>query len=300
MRIIILTLLFLSVVSCKKKEKIYYPNGSIKRSVGITNSTFHGSYEAFYEDGEMELQGNYENGSMQGMFIYYYKSKNDYSRSEILFHNDTAYYRKDFNKSGKLISEGPVHKTPNAGYLSEKPKIGKWKYYDHKEAYLKEVREFFYIDKNVYLNQNWILNKNKDTIGGHYYKFRVKDTLDLENQVIHFRLERPYFEDSTLFVCLPRKNSDKGFNADFSNDESVQIDTIENLSMWYEKLNQNKFQENIYDVVIDLSYDNPGRKLLRGFLLEKKLLTEIDTLDYDFVTRKIYFQKEIFIRDMIN
>lgn len=297
MRFITLTLLCFCIISCKKEDKTYYPNGSLKTQVGVINSKFHGSYKLFYEDGEIKLEGTYEKGLAQGQFTYYYRSENKFSKSEVLFKDDTAYYRKDYNKSKRLIREGPVQEIPNGNLLHEESKIGKWKYYNVTENYTKEVREFLHIDNTVYLNQAWILNKQGDTIGGNYYKLRAKDTLDFNKQVIHFRLIRPFFDESELYVCLPKKSS-MDFDGDFSNQDKVVMDTIKNLARWYKKNNINEYQNNFLDVVIDLNYDTSGKKTLRGFLLEKKSLANIDTLDYDFVTRKIYFDIDVFVKDL--
>jgi hypothetical protein len=280
MRIVItLVLIFICVTSCKKEEKTYYPDGTLKTVVGISNSRFHGPFKAFYENGELQSEANYAQGLIQGLSVYYHKPEHKFSKSEMLFRNDTAYYRWDYDKSGKLVEEGS---------LEENSKTGKWIYYDIEENYTKTIREVFYLNDKSHLNQTWELNRQGDTIGGNYYEFIAENPLDLSNQVVRFRIDRlPYFENSELYVCIRRKESEP-FNSDFSNEKRIMLDTIANLVIGHEKTNTD-------EIVVDLKYETPGKKLLRGYLLEKKSQAEGETLD--FVTRKIYFEKEIYIKD---
>lgn len=276
--VIVLFLIFILAASCKKEEKTYYPNGSLKTVAEIANSKYHGSFKSFYEDGELEFKGSYNQGLMQGLFTYYHKPEHQFSKSEILFRNDTAYYRKNYNKSGKLIAEGS---------LKENSKIGKWKYYDFEEDYVKNIREVFYVNGKSHLNQNWELNKQGDTIGGYYYKIKANDPMDFHNQVIRFIVDKvPYYKHSEIYVYIPKKDG-KQFNEYFSNENEVVFDTISNPLLW----------KGDNDIVVNLKYEAPGKKLLRGFLLEKKSFADVDTVDYDHVTRKVYFEKEIYIKD---
>lgn len=277
-KVITLGLIFILVLSCKKKEKTYYPDGTLKTIVGLKNSKFHGLFRSFYENGELEIEGLYEYGAMQGVYTYYQKLEHQFSKSEMLFKNDTVYYWWNYDKYGKLVEEGPV---------KENSKVGKWTYYDIEDGYTKKIREVFYINGKSHLNQEWLLNRQGDTIGGRYYVLDANDRLDFYNQNIRFNVEwLPYYINSEIYVCIPKKGS-KQFNEHFSNEKEVNFDTISNPLLW----------KTDNDIVVNLNYDTPGQKMLRGYLLEKKSVEDIDSLDFNIITRKIYFEKEIYIGD---
>ncbi|MGS2764559.1 toxin-antitoxin system YwqK family antitoxin [Sinomicrobium sp. M5D2P9] len=283
-RIIILLILFVSCYN-SKKEKEYYTNGSLKYEVTIDDYGYNGSYKEYYEDGTLRIKGSFIDNLKQGLFTEYYKSTDKLLKTETFWKNDTSYYQKNIGKSGYILSEGA---------LVNNRKFGKWKYYDDNEGYLKEIREFFIIKNSTYLNQNWLLNSEQDTLTkGNHYKIISSDTLDYEQQRIYFFLKQPYFSyDSDLLVLIPRNNDE--LKDDFSNEETIEWDTIDNLANRYK--NQRKYGDRNHDVVFDLDYLSAGKKRLRGVLLEKENVKS-DTLNYEFTTRKIYFDKEVYIRN---
>ncbi len=285
--LIILIILF----SCNnaKRENEYYANGNLKYEVIIVDDKYNGLYKEYYEDGTLKIEGNFEEGLKQGQFVQYYKPVDKLLKSETSWKNDTLYYQKDIGKNDYIVSEGK---------LDNGLKIGKWKYYDSNEGYLKEIQEFFVIKDSTYLNQNWLFNKNRDTLAkGNHYKLMSKDTLKYSQQRVYFFLKQPYFSyDSDFVVCLPK--DDNKLKDDFSNENMIEWDTIDNLANRFR--NQGKYSDRNHDVVFDLDYQSSGKKRLRGVLVEKQTLKNGDTSKYDFATRKIYFDKELFIEDKEN
>ncbi len=281
---IILLFLLLSC-STSKKEKEYYANGNLKYEVTINNDDYNGEYKEYYEDGTLRIKGNFVNNLKQGLFTEYYKSNGRLLKTETLWKSDTSYFQKDIGKSDNILSEGP---------LQDNKKVGKWKYYDNDKGYIKEIREFFIIKGSTYLNQNWLLNEEQDTLlKGNHYKMMSSDTLDYEQQRVYFFLKQPYFSyDSNLIVLIPR--NDDELEDDFSNENIIKWDTIDNLANRFR--NQEKYGDRNHDVVFDLDYLSVGKKRLRGILVEKQNI-KTDTSNYEFVTRNIYFDKEFYIEE---
>lgn len=271
--------------STSKKEKEYYANGNLKYEVTINNDDYNGEYKEYYEDGTLRIEGNFVNNLKQGLFTEYYKSNGRLLKTETLWKSDTSYFQKDIGKSDNILSEGP---------LQDNKKVGKWKYYDNDKGYIKEIREFFIIKGSTYLNQNWLLNEEQDTLlKGNHYKMMSPDTLDYEQQRVYFFLKQPYFSyDSNLIVLIPR--NDDELEDDFSNENIIKWDTIDNLANRFR--NQEKYGDRNHDVVFDLDYLSVGKKRLRGILVEKQNI-KTDTSNYEFVTRNIYFDKEFYIEE---
>lgn len=274
------------VFSCKDIERTYYPDGSIKMEAEYKNSTLHGVFRNYYENGDLELEGIHEYGLIQGVSTYYYKKEHHIAKSEALFKNDTAYYRRDYDKSGKLVGEGS---------LAENSKTGKWTYYDIEEGYTNKIREVFYINGKSHLNQEWELNRKGDTTGGNFFRIRVSNPMELNHQLISFDIDQlPYFEESTFFVFLPDQGN-KQFAEHFSNEKEIFPEILDGFVKADNGFKYQDGKRNIIDVFLD--YDTPGEKTVRGIIVEKKTIENQDSLDFDTITRKIYFEKKIFIKD---
>lgn len=283
MRDLIILLIFICFTACKETEKEYYSNGKLKFEINLKDSKFDGNYLEYFENGDLKIEGFFSEGLRQGSFTEYYPKGHKYSKSETQWEDDILLYQKNYGKNGNVVSEGE---------LLGSNKYGEWKYYNH--GYLKEVQEFFYRNDSTYLNQNWVLSKTGDTLQkGNHYKMISKDTINFAQQRIYFLLKQPYFSyKSEVFVCLPRNEEE--LNKDFSNEYDIQWDTINNLANRYR--NQGKYGDRNLDVVFDLGYKTGGSKKLKGILIEKKQINN-DSIEYDYATRKIYFDREIFIKN---
>ncbi len=278
----LLPLLLAITLSCKKKESIeYHPNGNIKYRVHLKNSLYHGTYKEFYENGGLKTSIVYKNGKKEGMSLHIHKQGHKFSKTEIYWENDSANYQKNYSRTNELISEGPL--------LKYNFKNNKWKFYDS-SSYLKEVQEFVDISNKPYLNQRWLFNGIGDTIeGGNYYRLVFKDTIVKGESVkVYFYLEQPLMaNDSELYVCLPKS---KDLKNDFSNENEIQWDTIDNLAKRF--FQKKKFLDRNHDVIFEFEGGKEGIHFLQGFLLEKSS-KNVDT--FDFATRKIYFKIPFFV-----
>lgn len=275
MRIYILFIVFIFTISCKKEEKTFYPDGSIKTLAEVYNSKFHGSFKAYYENGKLEIEGNYENGLMNGICNYY--TADGFIYTKILFKMDTAKYKWGYYKSGKIKDEG---------FVKDGERAGKWIYYEPMKDSIKEINEYFHIGEKKHLNQVWKINHIGDTIGGQYFSLSHTEPLSLSNQLVNFHLKHlAYLEGSKFYLCIPTEKSKK-FEFDFSNENEVVLDTI--------KLDLKKDP-----IPIELEYRTPGKKSFRGFIIEQWYSPEPEVSDFNSATRKIYFDKEIYIENTV-
>jgi hypothetical protein len=79
---------------------------------------------------------------------------------------------------------------------------------------------------------------------------------------------------------------------DFSNQYQVPLDTVNNMSVEFKK--HPKFKERKYDILFDLMPRKRGHDTLRGFLLEKEIVKNNDSVD--FYTRQFYFSIPYYVR----
>ena len=266
--------LVLLLIACKQKDSTeYYPNGNIKSITSLENQVAHGLFTDYYENGNLRSEVIYVDGLKNGLSTLYYPSENKYSTSEILWKNDSAYYQKNYDVGRRLVNEGSVFQYDQ--------RIGKWNFYDQKES-LSEVKEFINVKDGSYLNQHWILNDKKDTIGGNYYKLKLTPIDSNRTIRFHFLLKRPLLlNNSELFVCLPK---DKNLKEDFSNENKIKWDTIDNMARRFK--DQSKYLNRNYDVIFDIDVKDLKVKPLKGYLLESQ---KVEKDSFDTVTRKIYF-----------
>lgn len=182
---------------------------------------------------------------------------------------------KEYYKNGNLYSEGTI--------FNDTIKIGKWLFYDI-NGNKKSVIEYFDIRQQSYVNQKWIFNQKGDTVGGIYYKMKMKDTISIgENLMISIALSRySISNDSKLFLCIPK--SRYKLKKDFSNEDSIKFDTILNMESLLK--DNPKYKGWNHDIVFELAPSTTGKKNIRGFLLEKK---EVESDSIDFFAGKIYF-----------
>ena len=217
-----------------------------------------------------------------------------------------------YYKNGNIFKKGKSKK-------NGKP-FGIWKLYS-KSGELREIREWFLIKKHSRINRVWFLNKKGDTIPWREedsifkQKEFINDTLGIRStnyNVIHFRKDTVEFNESMKAIAylgsplISEKNSQlmviigqskNNFNADFSNETEVKLDTFYNLKI--DKINQKWFPnvEQKYFTVFGYFFESPGEKTIRGYMLEYAngdFENGIDSL-----TSKTYFEKIIYVKDSI-
>ena len=57
------------------KAIAYYENGQIERKGNYENGELDGEYIVYYENGQIGVKSNYKNGELHGKFIWYYEKK---------------------------------------------------------------------------------------------------------------------------------------------------------------------------------------------------------------------------------
>lgn len=274
-RLIILFLTFITL-SCKNN-----PTGK------ITNETL-----LFYSDDSEEV-------------FKRIKDKTDFDSVYIYYKNGNIFKKGKSRKNGKPF--------------------GIWNLYS-KDSKLREIREWYVINGYSRINRAWFLDKKGDTLAWRYQdsifkqKEFINDTLGIRYtnyNVIYFKKDtlkyneslRAYAyvrtpllrnENSQALVLIANSNSEK-FNDDFSNETKVELDTFYNLTI--DKENQKWFNnvDQKYFVTFGYHFENPGDKILRGYLLEyaKGDFSNEFGKEMDSLVFKTYFEKKIFVKDSL-
>jgi hypothetical protein len=217
-----------------------------------------------------------------------------------------------YYKNGNVFKKGKIRK-------NGKP-FGIWNLYS-KSGELREIREWFVINKHSRINRVWFLNKKGDTIS-----WRNQDTVFKQKEFINDTLgirstsyNEIYFRKDTVELNEPMKGiahlgspllreensqlmvfigqSKNNFNSDFSNETEVKLDTFYNLTI--DKVNQKWFKnvEQKYFTVFGYHFETPGEKIIKGYLLEYAVGNFEN--DMDSLTSKTYFERTIYVKDTI-
>lgn len=291
--------LLVILTSCSEThdEKEYYPSGNLK------------SLKMY----------NYGNDKLEKT-IYYYDVSGD-KKIEVIYHKtncDSILYYYD---NGRVFKTG---KQDKKGYY-----FNKWNYYT-REGLLSDTKEFFVINnkfgKRSVLNQQWYYNQKGDTMfygnnrfnvykqkefeleskgektsGFIYFHFYPKgDTLSIAEPLIcTAETAYPAFgaENSESYVVLAKEKFN--FNSDFSNEAQVKGDTFPCLAK--DKVNGYKFPkaDKKHTVVFGRWFDTPGKKIVRGYMVEyykRKPTPDNDNVRYE---TQVYFEKVIYVKDTI-
>ena len=169
--------------------------------------------------------------------------------------------------------------------------IGNWFYYDS-TGILRKTVEYFLINGESYLNQEWNFTKLGDTIKdrGTYFELDLlSDTITLNEPVrAKVDLTSPFFkqESSSIYVIVPKDYS-KNFNEDFSNLQEVDLDTTFNLNIELEMRKDIGLSPNTdfrRTAVFGRYYQTVGIKKFRGIIVEEFQIEEslFDSISPDF------------------
>lgn len=254
----IFLLLSLTFISCNEAdEKLYYQSGNPEKF-------------DFYSNEEKP----------DSSIVYYDHYKHPIKRKK--YWDDSTSYVKNYSLEGLLTSEGR--------YNNESNRIGKWTFYANDTV---KVFEYKNIRGEEYLNQSWVKNAKGDTIGGHYFSLRTKDTIKVNEFInLRFFLESPILStDSELLLLLPKTN--RSFSSDFSNEHEIEVDTIFNLK--YDSLNNHLKEMPLnHMLMVNLEFASTGKKQVRGILKEtdKKVFNDSTSLK----VRNIYIDKTFIVK----
>ncbi len=184
------------------------------------------------------------------------------------------------NSKNKVIADGKYDGTK---------RIGQWKYSTGNT--LDSIVEYVCYKGGYNVGQKWILNKEKDTIGGHYYESSLDDTISLpDKNRIYFFLREPLFKKSLkrVYLLIPN-NTNIVLDSCLENKDYYNYDTV--LSLKDRFKNKNLYQDRVKDVVLDYETKNKGDHEFRGILVE-----EYETIDggidgYEFFVNLPFYVK---------
>ncbi|NLN26203.1 MAG: hypothetical protein GX163_11300 [Bacteroidetes bacterium] len=293
MRIIYKLVVFIIIFSsCENIEKEYYKNGNIKAKYQTQNGVLHGDYFQYDSLGILTSHHIYNLGKRIDSSIYYKDGNIWYIN---YFVNGKIHLHKQYYPNGKIKEYGSI--------VKENLRIGKWRFYNER-GYLEEIKEFKLVDGESYLNQNWFFDVNGDTLknqGSYYDLWLVSDTITLKDPVVGVvDLINPVIKDRKTYIkVVVPKDYSPDFNEDFSNVNTIDIDTTYNLNIEKDYREQAGLEGNFERTAIfGRYYETSGLKTFRGIIIEYAYdVNDRDTLGL-FEHRK-YFEKEVFVKDSI-
>tara|TARA_R110001632_G_scaffold160733_1_gene279090 strand:+ start:782 stop:1384 length:603 start_codon:yes stop_codon:yes gene_type:complete len=161
------------------------------------------------------------------------------------------------------------------------------------EKHIDSIVEYLKIDGKEYANQIWLVDKDKDTVGGNYFDFFIDDTTKLGNATrLSFTLTKPAIKwDSDIFVVLPF--NDRELNDDFSNLLDIKLDTLYSLKddgIPHPELSELNLPLNRI-AEFEIEYGSIGKKIIRGIIVEK------GTLDGKKYERRLFFNDSLHVTD---
>jgi len=167
-------LIIFTLVSCsffRKKEKIYYDDGSLKFEVPLKNGQREGKSKEYYQDGSLRAVQKWKDGKAHGLCIHYFDNGDVYSRA--YWKNGLAHGKMvEFYKNGEVKYQFNYY----MGKAHGKQKI----YYEN--GNLKEIR---YFDKDqLYDFERFDKSGGLDTDEKKAVVYMNKDTFLLGEKVI--------------------------------------------------------------------------------------------------------------------
>lgn len=271
-------------------------------------------------DKNRETKKFYQNGNLKS--VIYYSSKNAQKDSIYVFYNSDIkkikkrYIYKNnivfatfFYKNGKIFKKGELH--------NGMP-IGKWYYYN-KNGFLSDIREYMVIEDNSILNKILFLNKKGDTVKIGFDDFNTYDQkefikeefqykhsnyMDIVSSKDTIQIGQPYRAILNYYTPFHKNLNSKirvyigddffKLNNNFSNVNNLSLHKFESLSndtinqKWYP--NASEYYD--YMSVFGKHYKTPGKKLLKGFMVEFVK----DSLGKEKAVNKIYFKIPIYVK----
>lgn len=277
--------------SCSKREKIIekYNNKTIKAIYYKKDGILDGLYKEFYEDGNIKTEHIFRKGKKIDSSVFYFP--NDVERKRVIYYSDSLDFNTYYDKNNSILSQGYTFNS-NINF-----RVGKW-------AFLKKeidsIVEYINVNNEPYVNQVWILNKEKDTIynRGNFFEIYMKDSI-LINELVHIRcyLRLPYYDyDSEMEVIIPKNVNE--LCHDYSNWDEIEKDTLYSLK------NDRIPHRNIPSEVpknhfadFGFIYEKPGKKEIKGAIVEYLNYGRNDSvIKYN---RKLFFEREVYVKEAV-
>jgi hypothetical protein len=188
--------------------------------------------------------------------------------------NNNSLILKKFHQNGRVLSEGKVQ---------DSLKIGWWKYYTD-TGKLKHKLEFISTRENKeYVNQAYYYNNLGEILkdSSNYYTLSFPDTISLNKLYKGFVKLNPDLSRENDFHMVY-------FNTYDSQDKIIAIDST--------------YGKNEKAALIWAKFRKTGINKIKGYILEKKLVTEPNEKDTTMVNiynleYKMYFNKDVYVID---
>lgn len=285
----IIWIVLIGFISCNKVEN-YYSNGKLKEVYLVKNNKKNGLYKQFFKSGRLKEQHNYVLDKKIDSSLYFYDDTLNNIKKKLNYLKNDTILAQEFFKNGELKSIGKI--------LPNNYKYGYWKFYDENNNKVS-VLEYLSIDGKEHLNRDWRFDVNGDTLSGkgNFYVLNIeKETFNTNEQIqFYFYLQEPLFSyESESIICLPKKSLTI-LNSRYSGIDSIEFDTIPSLKnddAIRSRLPANAPLNRMF--LFNLSFSEPGVKIVRGFIVEKE--TSISFDNYKGRIRKLYFEKQIIIK----
>ena len=171
------------------------------------------------------------------------------------------------------VKNGTAHNPQKAVSADSLKRTGIWKYPVDDEFVNYSIVEFLKINGRNYVNQIWLVNNEKDTVGGNYFNLYLNDSTKLgEITRIRFELVEPTIsKESEIYVLMPSDESD--LDEQFSNFFDLKLDTLHSLK------NDGIPHPELANLGLDLNHIvefgieflTPRQKRIQGIVSEKGL-----------------------------
>ncbi len=281
-----LTVLVLS--SCNQDfQKKFDKEGNLLAEYNYKNGEYVGEYREFYSSGNIKEKHFYDKGILIDTSFYY--DDNPKSSIYLKLINFPKYYKKiSFHENGVVKDSGYVNKTGQ--------KFGDWYYYS-KEGILEIQDEYFIIDGKEYLNQTTAFdNRNVLFSKSKIAEINVfSDTISMNEpvQVMSCIKSGHFLGEGIKAKVLLSSGYGNKINDDFSNLNSIELDTIYNLGM--DKVNGATFPDFDQDKCVAFGkwFNKEGDNILRG------VLVEYFETDSQIKENRFYFKMNIFVKDSL-
>jgi antitoxin component YwqK of YwqJK toxin-antitoxin module len=296
--IIILSVYLFTSCSNNKIEKYYYPTGELLTEVEVDNKgQNNGFLKEYYKTGKLKGLANYKSGIKIDSALIYYETGNIYTIENytnglsdstrtiyesgelkiiMIRINKNEFFQKEYSKNNEIISSGNV---------KDSLKYSFWEFYNNDKR-TKKVIEYLALNDKEYINQVISYNKNGNIIkdSSNYYTINFPDTLEIGK--------------STLGEIKLNPNLSKEHD-------------FHKVYFWYEDLNGNiifndtTYGKNKKPAPIWYFPKISGKQNLKGYILEKGMKIEPNekdtiTVDINYLSTKMYFNKSIYVKDSLN
>lgn len=233
-----------------------------------------------------------------------------------------TFKKKDFDSIIYYYDNGAVFKTGKRDLNSQL--LGTWNLFD-RNGNKREIREFFTVEGKAALNRAWFLDSKEDTIAWreddivfnqqefmydtlaqrystlNYFKFN-KDTVKLNEPIrgVAYCFS-PILEDYDSKIRVIMDSENGRFNSDFSNEDDIDLQVYFNLEIdttnqkWFNNIKGRNLK---YTAIFGDWFETTGHKTIKGYM-EEYAIGPFKDRDADSITRRTFFEKQIFVLDSI-